>query len=834
MNSSILEGLNPPQREAVETLKGPLLILAGAGSGKTRVVTRRIANLIAHGVRPWQILAITFTNKAAGEMRQRVEDLLSSTMGLTGTGGSGASGVVLATFHSFCARLLRREAEHLGFSRDFTIFDETDASDVIKAIVKELGMSDDKRFSPRNIRQVISGFKNQGIRPEDVEEGMYHDRVIKKIYQTYDNALKQNQAMDFDDLLRRGVELFREKPDVLDRYRDRYQYVLVDEYQDTNACQYHLINLLGEKHRNVCATGDPDQSIYAWRGADVRNILSFERDFPEARVVKLEQNYRSTKLILQAADAVIAHNVERKKKTLWTDNEDGEKIGFSVVSTEEHESEEIARTISALVRDGRRYRDIAIFYRTNSQSRPLENALRNQFIPYQIVGGTAFYERREVKDALSYLRLIVNPKDDTALRRIINVPRRGLGDSALELMEAEARRRNVSLLETLDGAEGEDFIASFKPRQRQALIKFARLFDKLRAMPPTPVMPIVRTMLDESGLRAALIDEGELERIDNVDELLNAASVYDDKAADSALPDGPPPEPGAYDGLEDMIVPPSLSGFLENSALQAATDSFDGEADHVTMMTLHMAKGLEFPVVFLTGMEEGLMPMIRSGNVLEGPEAWGPPQEDPRAVEEERRLLYVGITRAREKLYISRAQFRRRFGRSEVTTPSRFLSEIPDQLLLSGNASAPGWELDSEEPSRAGRNDPFGDEDFTDDGDAAFKAFEREVMDKVEKDTNAEGPIFSDESKQVVQPPKPNTRRRDPALQTIVDRLLDTGDCEPDPALFEIGDRVKHAKFGVGTIDRISGMGLSAKVTVIFREVGPKQLLLGMAKLEKL
>jgi len=832
MNASILEGLNPPQREAVETLNGPLLILAGAGSGKTRVVTRRIANLIAHGVRPWQILAITFTNKAAGEMRQRVEDLLSSTMGLTGTGGSGASGVVLATFHSFCARLLRREAEQLGFTRDFTIFDETDASDVIKAIIKELGIGEDKRFSPRNIRQMISGFKNQNMRPEDVGEAMFHDRVIKKIYQTYDNALKQNQAMDFDDLLRRGVELFREKPDVLERYRDRYQYLLVDEYQDTNACQYHLINLLGQSHRNVCATGDPDQSIYAWRGADVRNILSFERDFPESKVVKLEQNYRSTKLILQAADAVIAHNVERKKKTLWTENDEGEKIGFSVVASEEHESESIARSIASIVREGRRYRDVAIFYRTNSQSRPLENALRNQFIPYQIVGGTAFYERREVKDALSYLRLIVNPKDDTALRRIINMPRRGLGDSAIEVIEAEARRRNVSLLETLDGAEGEDFIAAFKPRQRQSLVKFARLFDKLRTLPPIPVMPIVKLMLEESGLMGALVEEGEIERIDNVNELLNAAAVYDDKAAENVLPEGPPPEPGAYDGLEDMFVAPSLSGFLENSALQAATDSFDGEADHVTMMTLHMAKGLEFPVVFLTGMEEGLMPMLRAANVLEGPEAWGPPQEDPRAVEEERRLLYVGITRAREKLYISRAQFRRKFGRSEVTTPSRFLSEIPGQLLQGASSSAPGWKLDSEEPSRPGRNDPFGDEDFTENGDDAFKAFEREVMDKTEKET--ERPIFSDESKQVVQPPKSSVRRRDPALQTVVDRLLDTGDSEPDPALFEIGDRVKHAKFGVGTIDRISGNGIAAKVTVIFSDVGPKQLLLGMAKLEKL
>jgi len=809
--SRIFDGLNPPQREAVETLEGPLVILAGAGSGKTRVVTRRIANLIHHRVKPWEILAITFTNKAAAEMRHRVEALLTDELGNTMV---NPGQMWLSTFHSFCARLLRREAEALGFTRDFTIYDEEDASGIIKDIVKRMGLSEDKRYSPRNVRQLISNVKGQALRPSDLDESMFHERVLQQIFTEYEAELKKVQAMDFDDLLRLAVVLFQERPDILDRYRDRFKYVLVDEYQDTNKCQYLLVKLLGEKHRNVCATGDPDQSIYAWRGADVRNILSFERDFPEAKIVKLEQNYRSTKKILQAASAVIKNNTERKDKELWTENAAGDSISYTVTGDEQLEAYEISRAAERHVREGRTYKDIAVFYRTNAQSRAIEDALRNAMIPYQIIGGTAFYERREVKDALSYLRLIVNPHDDVAFRRVLNVPRRALGESSLEMIEQQAERHGTSLIGTMDGEHCEEFFASFKPKARQGLIQFIRLFDSLRTMPVFPVAPIVQKMLEKSGLREALVEAGETERVENIDELVNAAAIYDEQKAlaVAGLPDAPPPEPGAYDGLEEMAQqPPSLTNFLENAALVAPTDNFDGNTDVVTLMTLHMAKGLEFPVVFLAGLEEGLLPMLRGG-----PEA--DPAAEAKAVEEERRLLYVGITRAREKLYISRAQNRRRFGKTDMSIPSRFLDEFPEKLLDTQDRSRPAWaELTGSSNRTAPRGRPLINEDD------AFEAFEREVAS-----------VFADE--QEVKPKRPESgRRRDEALQTVVDRLLDVSESQTPDAGFEIGDRVSHTDFGDGIIENITGWGDSRKVKIQFRNQGPKTLLLtiAIAKLQK-
>ena len=807
LSARIFDDLNPPQREAVESLEGPLLILAGAGSGKTRVVTRRIANLLAHGVRPWQILAITFTNKAAAEMRRRVDEL------------AGESGVWLSTFHSFCARLLRREAEALGYTRDFSIYDEEDASGLIKEIVKNFGVSEDKRYSPRNVRQQISNLKSKALRPQDLDESTFFDRIIKEVFQQYEAELKKNQALDFDDLLLQAVILFREHPEILERYRDRFRYVLVDEYQDTNACQYALVKLLGEKHRNVCATGDPDQSIYAWRGADVRNILSFESDFGEAKVVKLEQNYRSTKVILEAASAVIDHNRERKKKTLWTENPQGEGLTLIVTGDEELEAYEVAKKIEGHVREGRRYNDIAIFYRTNGQSRALETALRHSAIAYQLVGGTAFYERREVKDALAYLRLVVNPKDDVSFRRVLNVPKRALGDSAMELIEQQAGKTGKALLEALDGPEGERFVSSFKPKPRQGLIQFARLMDALRAMPPYPVANIVNTMLERSGLLAALIDAGENERIDNLNELVNAATVFDEEnnPATATVPSGPPPEPGAYDASDEIIQrQASLTGFLENSALLAPTDNFHPEDDRVTLMTLHMAKGLEFPVVFLTGMEDGLLPMIRAGSG--GESGFERLPEDPRDIEEERRLVYVGMTRAREKLYISRARFRRRFGKADISQPSRFLSEIPQKVMKTEDRSNPDWARSFVAPQPL----DAGDTDVHVKKDDAFAAFEKEV-----------NTVFADE--QAASNRKPSSRRHDPALQTVVERLLDVSDAQEAPSDgFEVGDRVRHPMFGTGTIEAISGRGLSIKAKVLFREHGPRMLLLTHAKLEKL
>jgi len=821
LHPKILEGLNPPQREAVETIEGPLLILAGAGSGKTRVVTRRIANLIAHGARPWQILAITFTNKAAAEMKRRVETLVAET-------NFGAhvrvNDIWLSTFHSFCARLLRREAEALGYSKDFSIYDEEDASTLLKEIIKRLGLGEDKRYSPRNVRQMISNFKSQALRPEEIEENSFHERVVAQVYREYQAGLKKNSALDFDDLLSQAVALFRDHPTILERYRERFRYVLVDEYQDTNKCQYHLIQLLGQAHRNVCATGDPDQSIYAWRGADVRNILSFEKDFPEAKVVKLEQNYRSTQRILLAASSVIENNSERKKKDLWTENAEGQKLSFTIAGDEQLEGYEVARQVEQLSREGRRYNDMAVFYRTNAQSRAIETALIQAAIPYQLVGGTAFYERREIKDALAYLRLVVNTKDDVCFRRVINVPRRALGDSALETIQQQAAKNGTSLQETLDGPAAEMFISTFKPKPRQGLVQFARLIEKLRSMPPFPVQNVLTLMLDASGLRLSLMEAGETERVDNLEELVNAAAEYD-KENDPAkfrLPEGPPPEPGAYDGMEEAAQrQASLSGFLENSALLAPTDSFDPDSDKVTLMTLHMAKGLEFPFVFLTGMEEGLLPMIRSQNVADPDVFYAREQtEDKKAVEEERRLVYVGITRAREKIFISRAQFRRRFGKGDITQPSRFLGEIPDKLLEISDRSQAMWSQSGNAPLCAPDAGPVIKRPSSGE---PFAAFEREVAQK-----------FGDSNEEPVRSSSRSSRRHDQALQTVVDRLLDVSESQEEPAFLDVGDRVKHPQFGLGTVESVSGSGLSAKVRVQFHSHGPKQLLLSLAKLERL
>ncbi|HLX60903.1 MAG TPA: UvrD-helicase domain-containing protein [Planctomycetota bacterium] len=797
----IFENLNPPQREAVETIDGPLLILAGAGSGKTRVVTRRIANIMARGARPWEVLAITFTNKAAGEMKRRVEDLV------------GVSGAWISTFHSFCARLLRREAEALGYTRDFTIYDDEDSMDMVKDIFKEMGLDrDDKRLTPRAIRQEISAFKNKVITPEEVPDGMFHERLIKQVYAEYEKALRKNLAFDFDDLLIQSVQLFRSREDILDRYRSRFRYVLVDEYQDTNACQYHLIKLLGSKHRNVCATGDPDQSIYAWRGADVRNILSFEKDFPEAKIVKLEQNYRSTKLILQAADSVIAHNVERKPKTLWTENLEGEALTLIEAEDEQMESYQVAKRIGEHMRFGKRCNDIAVFYRTNAQSRAIETALIQSNIPYQLIGGTAFYERREIKDAMAYLRLIVNPKDDAAFRRVINVPKRALGESAVEQIEIEANRRECSLIETLDGPDAERFIASFKPKPKQGLVQFARLMDQLRAMPTYPVADVLRTMLDESGLHESLEASGEKDRVENLDELVNAAAEFDKEndPANVVVPEGPPPEPGAFDGAEELAQRnASLAGFLENSALLAPTDKFDPNADRVTLMTLHMAKGLEFPIVFLTGLEEGLLPLIRTAKF--GPDSFEK-NEDPKAIEEERRLMYVGITRAMEKLYLTLTRFRMKYGRTDQAVPSRFLEEIPEKLFEAREARAKAlhsadvpFDMEEDEtptfrPKKQAAPDPFAD-------------FEREVAQE-----------FSAPAASSQRP-----RRIDPAVRHIVDKIFAEEVTQEDPRAFEPGDRVRHDTFGEGVVDALTGSGLSQKIRINFRKDGMKLLLLSMA-----
>ena len=802
----IFSNLNEPQRVAVETTEGPLLILAGAGSGKTRVVTRRIANIMAKGARPWEVLAITFTNKAAGEMKRRVEDLV------------GVTGAWISTFHSFCARVLRREAEALGYSRDFTIYDDDDSMTIIKDVLKEMGVDkEDKRLGARTVRQEISSFKNKVMSPDDVPDGMFHERLIKQAYVAYEKELRKNAAFDFDDLLIQTVLMFRNRPEILERYQDRFRYILVDEYQDTNSCQYHLIKSLGAKHRNVCATGDPDQSIYGWRGADVRNILSFEKDFPDATIVKLEQNYRSTKKILRAADAVIANNIERKAKTLWTDNDDGDSITLLETSDEQMESYHVARRISEHVRAGKMYNDIAVFYRTNAQSRAVETALIQSSIPYQLIGGTAFYERREIKDALAYLRLIVNPKDDAAFRRIVNIPRRAVGEAAVEQIEIEANRTGKSLLETLDGPDAEAFIGTFKGKAKQGVIQFARLMDKLRSLPQYPVADALRTLLEDSGLRDSL--SSEVERVENLNELVNAAAEFDKENDPTkvTVPDGPPPEPGAYDGVEEWSQRnASLAGFLENSALLSPTDKLDPNLDRVTLMTLHMAKGLEYPIVFLTGLEEGLLPLVRNQQ-FEG--------EDSKAIEEERRLMYVGITRAMEKLYLTLTRYRMKYGRTDAAVPSRFLNEIPDRLIESSGGIPSPFAKDPV---------PF-DMDSDEDSESTFKKKQTDPFDDFEKEIANE---FSDEAPQFgkrAARERP-ARQIDPAVRHIVDKIFADDIVQDDPNSFEVGDRIEHEMFGPGTVDGVQGTGLNTKLRINFRRSGMKLLLLNMAasKLRKL
>jgi len=657
---AILEGLNPEQREAVESTEGPLLVLAGAGSGKTRVLVHRIAYLIgACGIPPEGIFAVTFTNKAAGEMRERVEKLL----------GPEAGQVWCSTFHSACVRILRREAGHLNLSRGFAIYDDDDTLQAIKEALRRLNL-DPKTYDPRRLRWRIDQYKNSGMLPAAaVEAAVDLDaEVTAEVYAGYQRILAENQALDFGDLLLQTTVLFERFPAVLEHYRRRWQYVLVDEYQDTNRVQYDLVRQLAGGHRNLCAVGDGDQSIYGWRGADIRNILEFERDFPDTRVVKLERNYRSTQPILAGATAVVSNNLERHEKRLWTDREEGEKIRLYTALDDRDEAQFVVREVIEAVREsGRPYRDFAIFYRTNAQSRPFEEELLKYDVPYAVVGGVRFYARAEVKDALAYLRLATNPADSVALRRIVNNPPRGIGKASVEKAAVLAEARDVPLLEGL-----REFAAQ-GGRSGAKVAAFLALADELAGELPQlgPGEAIARA-LDRSGYLRHLEGQGTVEaegRLENLRELLTGA---DDFAAANAGLDGDERSP--------------LELFLEEVALVADLDQWDDRQDRISLMTAHSAKGLEFPVVFLVGLEEGIFPHAASAR-------------DEAGIEEERRLCYVGMTRAMERLVLTTAEERRRFGSRSYQAPSRFLSEIPEDLLEGTLPSA------GASPSRGGGGD---------------------------------------------------------------------------------------------------------------------------------
>jgi DNA helicase II / ATP-dependent DNA helicase PcrA len=654
---ALLEGLNPEQQEAVKTTEGPLLVLAGAGSGKTRVLTNRVAWLIGVcGIAPEAILAVTFTNKAAGEMKERVEKLL----------GEGARGVWLSTFHSSCVRILRREIGHLGRSRGFVIYDEDDSLSVVREALRRHGL--DPKEEARRLRWRIDQWKNAGLLPaaaaERAEDLESEESV--EVYATYQRLLADANALDFGDLLLLTVELFDRFPEVLRHYQERWQYVLVDEYQDTNRVQYRLVNQLAAAHRNLCVVGDPNQSIYRWRGADVKNILDFERDFPDAKVVALHRNYRSTQRILSGAGSVVEHNPGRPPKRMVTDRGEGERIVVYSARDDRDEAQFVVRGILEAVRErGHSFGQCAVFYRTNAQSRPIEEELLKYDVPYVVVGGVRFYERAEVKDALAYLRLLVNPADGAAARRIVNRPARGIGKSTLERAEAIAEERGIALFEALRAFGAEE-----PGRAGTAVRGFVALIDALTAelIHALPADALAR-VLDRTGTLRALEAESTPEaeaRLENLRELLLGAEDF--AAANAGESDGRSP----------------LEQFLDQVALVSDLDSAELRHDRVSLMTVHSAKGLEFPIVYVVGLEEGVLPHQASS-------------KDPRSVEEERRLCYVAMTRAMERLTLAWAHERRRYGSRSFGTPSRFLAEIPTALVE--KLGAPEWEARDDRPA---------------------------------------------------------------------------------------------------------------------------------------
>lgn len=749
---STYDHLNDMQREAVLHTEGPLLILAGAGSGKTRVLTHRIAYLIEEkGVKPWNILAITFTNKAAGEMRERVDKLA----------GPEAGSVWVSTFHSLCVRILRRFIDRLGYENNFTIYDTDDQKSLMKDICKKLNI-DTKMLKERSILAAISSAKNELISETAFEKqnfGDFKGQRIAAAYVEYQAQLKRNNALDFDDLLVKTVELFRNHEDVLAYYQDRFRYIMVDEYQDTNTVQFQLISLLAAKYRNLCVVGDDDQSIYKFRGANIRNILDFETVFDDAKVIKLEQNYRSTQHILDAANNVIKNNVGRKEKSLWTENEEGSLIKVKQFPNAFDEAEFVAENIAGQVRRGEaQYGDFAVLYRTNAQSRLFEEKFLMANIPYKIVGGVNFYARKEIKDLLCYLKTVDNARDDLAVRRIINVPRRGIGAATLTKVQTYAMDQDISFYEALEQAQEIPGMA----RSSGKLQDFVTFIRTLRSQAEfLSVNDLLSQIIESTGyvkeLEAEDTDEARA-RIENIDELISKVVTYEESTGD-----------------------PTLSGFLEEVALVADIDSLDENESRVVLMTLHSAKGLEFPNVYLTGLEEGLFPSHVGFD------------EDPEALEEERRLCYVGITRAMKHLTLTCARMRMTRGETHMSAISRFLREIPQELLETNRKPAGAKEPSDGQAPERGRGfkkpEPPADSPYM----QAKRAFHSKAFDANQfKVTKADH--------------------------------LDYG----------VGDTVRHIKFGTGVVENITDGGKDYEVTVNFERCGVKKMFAAFAKLQKL
>lgn len=739
LSDRLLTGLNDKQKEAVQTTDGPLLIMAGAGSGKTRVLTHRIAYLIVEKeVAPWNILAITFTNKAAREMKERIQGIL----------GGAADEIWISTFHSMCVRILRRDIDRIGMNRNFSILDPSDQQTVIKQIMKEKNI-DTKKFEPKTILGTISSAKNELINHEEYSRnaGNYYDQTVADLYEAYQKRLRKNQALDFDDLIMKTIELFDKVPEVLEFYQRKFQYIHVDEYQDTNRAQYMLVKRLAQRFKNLCVVGDSDQSIYRWRGADIGNILSFEKDYPNASVIMLEQNYRSTKRILEAANGVIVNNSNRKPKKLWTDNLEGSKLSYFRADSEQGEAQFVAGKIKEMTENqGKQLSEIAILYRTNAQSRVMEEVLLKSNIPYQIVGGIKFYDRKEIKDILAYLRLIANPDDDISLRRVINVPKRGVGSSSVDKIANYAAMNDISMYQAMMELE----FAGLSGKAYNGAAEFRDLIKNYTQMQEyLSVTELIEEVIDKSGYRKALEAEKTIEaetRLENIEEFLSVSKNFEK-------------------GSEDK----SLVAFLTDLALVADIDRMDEEeetSEGVVLMTLHSAKGLEFPVVFLLGLEEGVFPHSRA--LMEEEE-----------MEEERRLAYVGITRAERELFITNAQMRTLYGRTNMNPVSRFISEIPKHCLEDLNPP------EREKPS------------FMQAGSGGINGI------------NSQRPKH-----------KPVSR---PVMNTSGGEKLD----------WQVGDKAEHGKWGVGTVVSVKGSGDGLELDIAFPSMGVKRLLAKFAPIKK-
>ena len=769
---NLLHNLNPPQLEAVLHDEGPLLILAGAGSGKTRVIVHRIARLVREkGVHPRRILAVTFTNKAAGEMRERVEKLLG-----------GGETPLISTFHSACARILRREIHHLGYDGNFAIYDDRDSEKLLKEIVAAFNL-DEKRFPAKVFAAAIDDFKNAGRLPADVQSNDFFMEKVAKVYSAYQERLKKCNALDFGDLVLLTVRLFETMPEVLERYRERYQWLLVDEYQDTNPIQYRLIRLLAGTRKNLCVVGDDDQSIYRWRGADLRNILDFEKDFTGVKVVKLEQNYRSTSTILTAAGKVVEKNRGRKRKALWTENPAGERIVYRQTADEREEARFVCREIERYVRRGGDIIDVAVFYRTNAQSRVVEDALVADGIPYRMVGGMRFYERMEIRDILAYLKALVNPADEIALKRIINTPPRGIGLATVDKIGELAGQKRILFYDALRESASSGLLT---PGPRGKVAAFVEMLDQFKSIADTtPLAELTSHILRETGYEARLKDdrsEEAADRLANLQELLAALEEFERSNEEH-----------------------TLSAFLEQVALVSDLERGEGRRDAATLMTLHSAKGLEFPLVFMIGMEERLFPHVRA-------------LEDQEQMEEERRLCYVGMTRARECLYLVNARRRRIFGQEQYNRPSRFIADIPREFL------------DLEEEFQPGLG--FGRQGW---GDRVQGAGTSDQL-AGRSPSAGEGlrPATSDQVKSFpIEEPSLHNLSAVFEMEHETEVGNDVRVVPEDTGEIFIGMRVRHAKFGVGAVRKIEGLGDNQKVIVWFNSAGPKKLLVRFAGLER-